>query len=70
MTSEHVFSSAVDVIDIAASQSACDRAWAEYCAAMSMHGRDSAEVLAAYHEWMQLKQLHEFHLEMVALRRT
>lgn len=56
------------VIDMKASRADCDRAWGEYCSAMSLYGRDSAEVLAAYHEWMQLRQLHKFHVEMAELR--
>lgn len=58
------------VIDMEASRADCDRAWAEYCSAMSLYGRDSAEVLAAHKEWMQLRRLHEFHVEMAELRRA
>lgn len=57
------------VIDMEASRADCDRAWEEYCSAMSLYGRDSAEVLVAYHEWMQLRKLHEFRVEMAELRR-
>lgn len=55
------------IADLGASQANCARAWDEYCAAMSLYGRDSAEVLTAHHEWMHLRQLHEFQLEMAAL---
>ena len=68
MANEHAPSTDDDTGN-AVSNADCKRGWDDYCAAMSLYGRDSAEVLIAYQVWMRLKELHGLQEEAAKLGR-